>query len=50
MKDHTEVWFPRCIDVARWWIESYRRHQVETWPNYLSMTTPPVISTFSLVG
>jgi hypothetical protein len=50
VRDHTNVWFPRCTDVAQWWLEQYRGYQVETWPNYLSMTTPPVISTFSLVG
>jgi allantoinase len=32
-KGHKNVWFPRCIDVARWWLENYRDHQVETWPN-----------------
>lgn len=33
-KGHPHVWFPRCIDVARWWRKSYRDHSVETWPNY----------------
>jgi allantoinase len=32
-KGHKGVWFPRCIDVARWWLENYRAHQVENWPN-----------------
>lgn len=49
-KGHKDVWFPRCIDVARWWLEKYRDNQVETWPNCLSMTTPPVNSKFSLEG
>ena len=33
-KGHPQVWFPRCIDVARWWEKNYRDHSVETWPNY----------------
>jgi hypothetical protein len=41
---------PPLHDVAPWWLEQCRGYQVETWPTYLSMTTPPVISTFSLVG
>lgn len=49
-KGHPGVWFPRCIDVARWWLEKYRDHHVETWPNCLSMTTPPVVSKFSVAG
>ena len=32
-KSHKDVWFPRCSDVAQWWLENYREHKVETWPN-----------------
>ena len=49
-KGHPGVWFPRCIDVARWWREKYRDHHVETWPSCLSMTTPPIVSRFSVAG
>ncbi len=33
-KGHPNVWFARCIDVARWWEKNYRDVSVETWPNY----------------
>ncbi len=33
-KAHPNVWFARCIDIARWWETHYRDHLVETWPNY----------------
>ena len=49
-KGHSGAWFPRCIDVARWWLLKYPDHHVETWPNCLSMTTPPIVSRFSVAG
>jgi hypothetical protein len=33
-KGHTDVWFPRCIDVARYWLERYRTNRIDVWPNY----------------
>jgi len=33
-KGHPNVWFARCLDVARWWEKNYRDHSVESWPNY----------------
>ena len=33
-KGHPGVWFPRCIDVARYWLEHYRTNRIDVWPNY----------------
>ena len=33
-KGHPNVWFARCLDVARWWEKDSRDHSVESWPNY----------------
>ena len=40
-KGHPGVWFARCIDIARWWLENYKDHHVEVWPNCMNMTDPP---------
>jgi peptidoglycan/xylan/chitin deacetylase (PgdA/CDA1 family) len=33
-KGHPGVWFPRCIDVARYWLEHHRTNRIDLWPNY----------------
>ena len=40
-KGHQGVWFTRCIDIARWWLDNYKDQHVEEWPNCLQMTDPP---------
>jgi peptidoglycan/xylan/chitin deacetylase (PgdA/CDA1 family) len=47
-KRHEKVWFPRCIDVARYWLGHYREAHVEPWPNALRMVDPPYISRYSV--
>jgi allantoinase len=33
-KSHTQVWFARAGDIARWYRENYRDAHVEEWPNF----------------
>jgi peptidoglycan/xylan/chitin deacetylase (PgdA/CDA1 family) len=33
-KGHAEVWFPRGIDLANYWLENCHDNLVEKWPNY----------------
>lgn len=41
---HRGVWYARCIDIVRWWLENYRDHHVEVWPNCLRVVEPPYVS------
>ena len=33
-KGHSQVWFARAGDIARWFRENYHGAQVEEWPNF----------------
>jgi hypothetical protein len=41
---HRGVWFARCIDIVRWWLENYKDQHLEVWPNCLRMVDPPYYS------
>jgi hypothetical protein len=43
-KSQPGVWFARCIDVARHWLDHYREAHLERWPNALRLVDPPYVS------